>query len=553
MQAARVAELQRRAIRSARSLAADSAIAWGVVAGLWVCGAALLLTHPLNHDVGWLLTAAREFVSGSHPYADSFVDVNPPGFLLLMAPVIWLTEVADLPTVLVFRIALLLVVTFALAVSWSTLRSLLEDAPAAAVIWSLSAIALVVLVWPAARQDVRFVHFGQREHAIVVGLIPYFLALACRLGDREISRATAILAGSSAALAVCLKPHYALAVAGLELGLAIARRSPRILWRPETAAGALIVVGFGAAPVLALPGYLDLAVPLGLQSYWAYQDPLEGLVSLAHLGWGLVALGAFATARRVSWLRDLAAMQLLAAVCFYAAYLSGGTRWAYHLLPFESAVVWLVLTASAGLAIHEAVPASSTPLRGRLVRSVAAAVCICVGVALLPRGIGATLREGLVRLGGPTGQPADLARIMRRHAPGGVVTFFTTSVYPAFPAVNYADVDWGSRFSCLWPLPALHRTREAIRMGAIDVDASVLDENEDYLLDAVVEDITRRRPDLIFVDEATDQQAMGGLEVDYLGYFGSDPRFQARWSAYRLLGVVGRYRVFTRAAAGSGR
>jgi hypothetical protein len=71
---------------------------------------------------------------------------------------------------------------------------------------------------------------------------------------------------------------------------------------------------------------------------------------------------------------------------------------------------------------------------------------------------------------------------------------------------------------------------------------------ERYLNQAVAEDLARYRPDVIMVlRNARDVPANSLRRIDYLAYFGRDPRIarQLRW--YRHVEDVGQYRLYLRA------
>jgi hypothetical protein len=72
---------------------------------------------------------------------------------------------------------------------------------------------------------------------------------------------------------------------------------------------------------------------------------------------------------------------------------------------------------------------------------------------------------------------------------------------------------------------------------------------ERYLNDAVYQDLTRWRPDVLLVlRHARDLAANAIRRVDYVGYFGRDPRIAGVLREYRLAGEVDQYLLYVRAA-----
>jgi hypothetical protein len=128
----------------------------------------------------------------------------------------------------------------------------------------------------------------------------------------------------------------------------------------------------------------------------------------------------------------------------------------------------------------------------------------------------------------------EILRAVEQHG-GGSIFLFSSSVAPAFPAVNYAGVEWASRFSCLWLLPAVVRA-QAQPEGAIpEQRRRRLEAIGRYLIDAVIDDLGRARPDLVLVPRGRQHQAFGGVEFDFLPSFERDPRFAKLWSGYLLV------------------
>jgi hypothetical protein len=75
---------------------------------------------------------------------------------------------------------------------------------------------------------------------------------------------------------------------------------------------------------------------------------------------------------------------------------------------------------------------------------------------------------------------------------------------------------------------------------------------ERYLNDAVYEDLTRNRPDILMVlRNARDIPENAVRRVDYLAYFERDPRIATALSQYRLAEEVGQYLLYVRAASTS--
>ena len=54
----------------------------------------LALFTPINHDIGWYVFSARQWLDGAELYTD-VMEVNPPAIYFITAPVIWLRRLGD--------------------------------------------------------------------------------------------------------------------------------------------------------------------------------------------------------------------------------------------------------------------------------------------------------------------------------------------------------------------------------------------------------------------------------------------------------------------------
>jgi hypothetical protein len=283
-------------------------------------------------------------------------------------------------------------------------------------------------------------------------------------------------------------------------------------------------------------------VPLALDTYWAYQKPLASLVGGLDLAvLAAAALAAFA-ARRREGVSEWCAGFAVASASGYLAFLLGGTDWPYHALPFRSFA--LACVAGVGLSVAaRARAAAPSRLRALAAFAVAAALCV-LAVRLLPWNIGRTLRDGDAWRQFSVGIWQEL---LAQHAPGGALLSLSSALPPAFPLVNYAGVEWSSRYSCQWMLPALVRARAG--RAARPLAPERIDAIERSVLDALVADLEAMPPALVLVDVRPHKPAFAGLPFEYLRYFSRDARFRRIWSAYRRAGTLAGYDYYVRAGA----
>ena len=134
-------------------------------------------------------------------------------------------------------------------------------------------------------------------------------------------------------------------------------------------------------------------------------------------------------------------------------------------------------------------------------------------------------------------QFSELKAIIEQAQPTGMPrTMATLSIdmFPAFPVVEVMGGEWAARFSCLWMIPAI----EARERAGGDV-ATPERSGRHYLTAAVAEDLARRQPTVVLIEEARSR-----LLDDIV----SAPAVQDALRAYHRVGRVGALSVWVRGA-----
>ena len=505
---------------------AERRFALPAFAVLFAASLAFHLSQYVNHDVGWYLHSAGAFLDGGRLYQDIFFEVNPPLALYLTLPPVMVARLTGL-----FAADLFILYVFALAgLSLLLARRLLRavpDLPRHAARGLLLAALIVLLVIPA--RD-----FGQREHLMVALALPYLLLAALRALDGACERPQAALIGVLAGLGFALKPHFLLVPLALEIYLLLRARRLGACFRSETLALAATLLLYGLAILIFTPDYLTRVVPFALEVYnGAYRNPLSYVLFRQEMV--LLAIGLFLhlAARRGPAFKELADVFFIAATGFILVFVVQMKGWNYQLYPAAS----MLLLGAATLLPGGSAQGNAT---GHTTRR--SALIVLTAVLLASSLVG----KALLRGGYENHYIADFAPYVERHAAGGSIYVFSTNVSAGFPLATYSRVGWSSRFSALWLIPGLERKRRAQAEGKAEANTAILREIERFAKDAVIEDFTRRPPDLVLVDKRREKSYFGGTAFDYLDYFRVDPRFREIWSDYTLAADLGTYRLYRR-------
>jgi hypothetical protein len=494
-----------------------------------------LFARPIP-DVSWLLYAAERILDGAHPYVD-VVEVNPPLIVWLNVAVAAIGRALGAPPVLIYRFAVIGGAVLSAILCARVLRHLLGLDPGRLARWIVLLFLFAAL--PMVRTD-----FGEREHLLVLLASPYVLAAAARSRGVAMPAFELAVVGLLAGIGVAVKPYFVLLPLALECFLALRARSFRAWLRPEPMAMLIVGLTYLAAVFLLTPQYLDLTRLMG-ELYAGYLRGPAWLTALLGEGVGLplFALLAFAALRRRATHPELWDILAIAVVALLASALIQGKGWRYHFYPSMAYGVML-----SGLILQDA----QRPL-SRLAEQVYAAACAAALVTIVLITAAACVRQSAAphdtRYDADPNY-AELRRLIRSQAPGGTVLVLSSNMASAFPLVPNSGARWASRFPSVWLLPALYMDQLRSDAPLVFRTPSEMGPAERYLNDAVAEDLSRFRPDLLVVLRAgPDRREMGIRRLDYLAYFSRDSRIAPSISEYGWLADVDEYRVYHRGRA----
>ena len=488
-------------------------------------------------DTAFLLYAAERVLDGARLYVD-VVEINPPLIVALNLPAVLLARAFGVSDIAMYRALVTLALLGALAFAdWSLRRTL--DAGSDRLRRRL-VLVLAFALFLAPGND-----FGQREHLLIALALPWVLLAVGRVSGRPAPAGPALAAGVLAGLGLAIKPHFLLVWAAVEGYAAWRLRARRPSYEAFGTLGFLALYAVGVA--ILTPQYFDLVRLLGPAYAGFGHDPfLHVLVTAPGTTVCYLAALAGAALLRVSKHRTLWDVILVALVASFIAGAAQQKGWGYHFYPAR--VFALVLLALAVLDV-----------RRPLVRSVQQ-VYAAAGFAALAASLLLSVEEGVVRVRqrDPARQAEQVqldelvGAMRRRMPPGGSLYVFSYTIGSSFPLVNYSGVRWASRFPHLWIIEAVYQDQLHAPGPLRFHTPAEMDRAERYLNDAVYDDLTRNRPDVLMVlKHARDTLGNSLRRMDYLAYFGRDPRIAAALSRYRLAEEVGQYLLYVRAASPS--
>jgi hypothetical protein len=366
--------------------------------------------------------------------------------------------------------------------------------------------------------------FGQREHLLVIFLLPYLLAVATG-AIYHLSLVERCALGVAAGIAIWFKPHDALILVGLELFLSLRARDLRRALTPE-----FLSLVLTSSLVLLLifvitPLYWKVTVPLLFDTYWALGKVNAFKLALSFPGYWLQILLAFLACvflNRSLRNRGTAVALLVCSVAAFFAFAIQHNDWWYHAYPHQA----LLLLAEAYLVVDFLYPvvnrySSDLPLlkRSMIVASGLAVLLLCA-IAIFHRTLFTV---------GTHAQHNALDEVLAQYKPSTTVYVFSDSVAPLSFAYNH-DLIWGSRFAHLWMLPAIVQNEVGPRDPSAPfkrLSPGTLARLATLQRAQVAEDLDYWKPSVVIFGQ------FDANNFDMLSWFLQDSQFAAAWSHYQ--------------------
>lgn len=465
----------------------------------------------LNHDTAWFLYVAQGLLYGGELYRD-FVEVNPPLAIWLTVPVVMLSRAIGVAPIETLYGVFFAITAISLLLAWRYL-AMIHSVPNWATKLAMVLLAGIFLFLPGSS-------FGQREHLLALLFLPWFILRAARTqGAACISVTESALIGLLGAVAICLKPHAILAPFALEALLLLRSRSLRSVLVPENFAAAIFAALYGASVVIWCPVFLAEMVQFGIAAYVPYYGfDFEVILGRAIRPALVLALALVLLSMARGPMRGLSGFAAAVATGFLAAYLLQAKGYYYQIMPAQIFAAISGVFALAGI------------LGGRNAgerrRSPVVPAIVVFAIVLLSVS---------AQIYGNRGQ--NFTAAISRHRPDAKSVFIaSTNVFNGFPLAVRENLVWGSRFPALWLIPYV---ADRWKDGPLPSDPLIT-----FALDALVTDLQKFHPEVVFINQSPVQDYITGGTFDYLKFMGQDPRFEAIWNTYELRGQTGEFAVY---------
>lgn len=483
-----------------------------VITVLWVSLLAYLFTMympalysvRMSSDIAIIVSFAERIMDGMTPL-DGYYDPNPPLSFLIYIPVVWLGDYIGVAVYKVLFFYTFLWIAVSLFSVMCLLESLIPDHKTLRHFLGCLFTAGLVIV-PGS-------DFGDRDHFVIIGLLPFLLMQIGYLQNVNMNRYITAFSLITGTLAVLIKPHYGLLPVCLMLWRAGRDRNFKSLFQADffcLTAGVILYI------LICLIYFREYVFVVFVDVFGLY-IPLRN---------------------PVVW-PELMAYSILFGLCVYVTYESKAKLLVKHICCLLCMAGWLLLVVyvvqGKGLNYHR-------------IPYLVFFFTAC-GVSLYVLLLKFKVREGI-------SMPLSLvftvlALLSLRGLPGGYITHDRFKEMPLsetlatycenpcsyflfhdtseliHPLAIYHNAFHASRFTSLWFLPK-------ILVGEKNGDPRALSLKKQYT-SMIVDDFRKYKPDILIIMSGTGFQ---DISYEFIDYFSSDPDFRKEAEHYKRVDTI---------------
>ena len=436
-----------------------------------------ILAKPLNlnHDATLNLEIGRYLLEGRIPYLD-YYEINPPLVQYLNILPAYISQVTSINPITVYLLLMFVTVMY---IAWLSYRLGYPIIKSNDGLIAYLIPLIIIIISLETRRD-----FGQRDHLVVLLLIPYLLLRILRWEKHTIGITSVISIGVMAGLGLGIKPYFAISVIVVEVYGLLRYRQIRTWFTPE-----VIIIGvigfayighFWLLPITAREHFFGVLLPEIIANYDSYNLTLDreamGLATLfliPHTLWlTLVIIVLSITLILRSHYGYLIYPFGLFAIASWWVFWVQQAHFTYHAMPF-------VFSAVITVAFATFLPLSSRGVVGRgIVLSMLAITLIYIRIPSTPYA-----------------PPSE--HIMQEYSEiGDTVFFIDTTGRNIYPLITQLERKNEASYLFGFPIPfALYPLEDP---NTIYEDGAFPDLLERYLV-TLANDIEQHQPSMIFV------------------------------------------------------
>lgn len=475
----------------------------GIALGAWFLQTQFLI----NGDISWDLLVTKRLLKGGS-YTKDFFDLNPPLIFFEYIPSVFLEKFFLMTEATAFVLYVILLSFASLGFCAFFINAIFPKKDKILAYAFFMALACIFLILP-------MYELGQREHFMLIFTMPFFLATVYRLQGDKLPLLLAVMVGIFAALGFGIKPYFILPLILTEIYYMFLTRNIFSWLRAEMLAIIFLLMTYVLSVFIFYPDYIFTVVPMAHQFYYkSFSEPwYDVLLSWEAIFCYLVVFVYFLQIKNKDY-RFLKSILFIAMLGFLFVYFFQKINWYYHIIPAYSIAILLSILLMSIFIID---------------KKNIILVSICGGslFALAFINVQRFYVAGIAQVE----NTRTLIAFMKKHAEHQPVYMISSSVAVNYSALTYANTIFISRFLHLFWMPTI--IKHSIQTPTQNVENS--------FVDMIAEDISAKKPKLIFVDVADFKPYCSFIHFDYLPYLLKNAHFNAAWEPYHYFTTLEKY------------
>jgi hypothetical protein len=487
----------------------------GAMTGIFISAWFIHSLYLINWDVSWDMRITQRWLAGG-TYIKSFVDANPPLMLFLYTPPVLFAKFTTINMVTALRLYVFTLAALSLVLSYHYTQQLFFKNKRLLGDLFLLLIAFALLILP-------IQELGEREHLMLIFTLPYFLAVSTRLQGNRVTPAWGITTGLFAVLGFALKPYFMMAFVLTELYYLFQTRKTFGWVRSEAMTVILFFLFFLVSIFVFYPEYIKTVVPLSMMFYYSgFRNTWLEILTVPEVFYCFFAGIFYYIGKDRSAYKNLCGVLIIATAGFLFSYFIQLTTWRYHFLPafITASLVYFLLLGEFAINMRKDVINAFFMFT------------LTVLVLYIPLLYLVIISE---EAGKYTSHSAKLIQYIQTKAPHKSVYLLSASPNEFFPAVDYTDAKYDSRFQHLFWIPGALKQSLLAKEGKLPAEKIA---GENTFIHLVIDDIATIKPDFIFVDAKDYKPFFKHLSFDYLSYFSQQQKFHELWKNYRYVTTI---------------
>lgn len=458
-----------------------------------------LQAHMLMHEdvINTIHVSSLLLENGAQHYGMDYLEFSPPMIMHLTFPALLFSKWLGIDIYTSFIAYTISLIMLSMTCCYVLLRKLQGRN-----YFILATATFVLLFLPAN-------FFGQREHFLLILILPYLVSIAVRIENKPINAFFAIMIGIMAGLGFSLKPFFIPAFLCVELYLLLSKRH---VLRLECIMILLTLILYHIYVFIFFHNYIFTLAPVVTQLYSAsIREPWHIIFSHWYVLYCCAAILVYLLNQQKTIIGNVFFCALLGLMI---AFLIPRASWFQHVLPAFGIACLLF----ASIFVSQL----SRPLQQNIL--------LILGLLLFYYPIYETVHLT---------QSAALKKQYFLRSP--LLQFFQQqSVQTSFLCLSLQDMD----FQYLIPHSRLHYVGITPNLWWL-IGLTKLQMKNEQLNDMVANNIEKNKPTIILVDTTPPRDFLN-IKIDMINELKQNAIFQHAWRAYHYQTTIGKFAIYRR-------